>query len=355
MKTMKIYRLPVTPSPTRPWLVLCWLFILLHPGFSQAETVRGLKPANTIAAQNAPAARIALVIGNANYKNAPLRNPINDAYGMSIKLQQLGFQVTYLEDATQAQMLDAIDRFGKSLDKTNDIGLFYYAGHGMQSNGRNYLIPLHAHLKREYELKFAGVDVGRVLETMKAAGNPMNIVILDACRDNPFAHSFRSMQHGLAQMDAPSGTLIAYATSPGEVASDGKGANGIYTSNLLANIADSNITVEQMFKRVRAGVMQESNGQQIPWESSSLVGDFYFNNPNAKTFTAAQPADRITTIEKPQAENSIFGNTEAKPWYKRWYTWAAAAVVTGVIIAACSGGGQGGSAGQGGAGGGCSF
>ena len=155
--------------------------------------------------------------------------------------------------------------------------MFYYAGHGVQAKGRNYLIPIDAEIQSEAEVEDSGVDVGLVLNYMDEAQNGLNIVILDACRNNPFGRSFRSAAEGLAQVDAPTGTLIAYATAPGRVASDGTGQNGLYTSELLKQMRVPSVSVTDMFMRVRAEVMKQTGNKQVPWESSSLVGAFYFN------------------------------------------------------------------------------
>ncbi len=299
--------------------------------------------------------RYALIIGNSQYKNGPLANPVNDAYGMAMSLQKLGFSVTHLENATQNEMIEAISQFGQQLTESRGVGIFYYAGHGIQIGGRNYLIPIGANIKKEHDAKYEAVDVGRILDEMDKASNQMNVVILDACRDNPFARSFRSSGQGLAQLDAPSGTLIAYATSPGKVASDGVGNNGIYTKYLLTHMMTPGISIEETFKRVRAGVMQETQNQQLPWESSSLIGNFYFIQGDKPPLDLQRPiVTPVVSIAKPVAPPTIPRQPE-KPWYKRWYIWAAVAILFGAIAVYCDGGGDGGSRGQGGSGGGCSF
>jgi hypothetical protein len=221
--------------------------------------------------------RLALIIGNADYKNEKsLKNPINDANDMEKTLKSLGFVVIARLNAGKKEMVDIIREFGNLLKK-NDIGLFYFAGHGIQHNGHNYLIPTDADIRKETDLEFETVNAGRILAEMTDAGNRMNIVILDACRNNPFLRSFRSATRGLAKMDAPKGTLIAYATSPNDVAEDGKGRNGTYTANLLKYMTTPGLPVELVFKRVRNGVIRDSSNQQVPWEATSLSGeDFYF-------------------------------------------------------------------------------
>ena len=219
--------------------------------------------------------RTALVIGNANYRTAPLRNPVNDAIDMADALKRIGFSVSLKTDADQRTMEDAIRALGFELRK-GGIGLFYYAGHGIQVQGRNYLIPIDANIQSEPDARFEAVDAGRILSYMEDASNELNIIILDACRDNPFSRNFRSYKRGLAKIDAPSGSILAYATSPGKVAADGSGRNGLYTSKLLKRISQPGIPIELMFKNVRIDVVKASDGGQIPWESSSLISNFYF-------------------------------------------------------------------------------
>ncbi|HTG97262.1 MAG TPA: caspase family protein [Burkholderiales bacterium] len=246
-------------------------------------------------------ARTALVIGNGAYANGPLRNPVNDARAMSKALGGAGFEVILVENATQAGMQRAIRAFGDKISK-GGVGLFYYAGHGIQARGRNYLIPVNADIAREYEIEFGSIDVNLVLAMMDTAKNPLNIVILDACRNNPFARNFRSLQTGLAQIDAPTGTFIAFATAPGSVAADGFGDNGVYTKHLLAEMAQPGVPIELMFKQVRNGVMSETKGQQIPWESSSLRGEFTFYPGAAPSVAEAVAAALRREREAQQAE-----------------------------------------------------
>lgn len=222
--------------------------------------------------------RHALVIGNAAYVNGPLINPVNDAQAVAKALQRAGFMVDLKLNATQRQMQDAVTAFGDRL-KGGGAGLFYFAGHGVQIKGRNYLLPVASDIQREDEMAYKAVDVQQVLDKMETAKNRINMVVLDACRDNPFARSSRSTAGGLSQLDAPIGSLIAFATAPGSVASDGRSANGLYTQHLLANIERPGTPIEEVFKRVRLGVRLDSNGQQVPWESTSLEGDFYFFPP----------------------------------------------------------------------------
>ena len=222
--------------------------------------------------------RTALVIGNANYNTSPLRNSINDAADMAAALKKLGFIVTLITDANLKKMERSVRKFGIQL-RQGGVGLFYYAGHGIQVGGRNYLIPVDAVIASESDVKYETMDAGRVLGKMEDAHNDVNIIILDACRDNPFGRGFRSYTRGLARIDAPSGSILAFATAPGDVAADGSGRNGLYTSKLLQHMAAPGRPIEQVFKNVRKDVVSASGGSQIPWESSSLISDFYFVSP----------------------------------------------------------------------------
>lgn len=227
--------------------------------------------------------RIALVIGNGAYPDVPLKNPANDANEMAQALRTLGFEVLSYTNLDQNGMKRAIREFGNKLKNSGGVGLFYYAGHGVQVKGINYLIPVGAVANNEQDIEYEGVEAGFVLAQMEAAGNSMNIVILDACRNNPFARSFRSADKGLAQMNAPSGSLIAYSTAPGSVASDGSDKNGLYTAELLKQLKIPNLSIEEVLKRVRVSVRSQTQGNQTPWESSSLTGDFYFVKNSEKT------------------------------------------------------------------------
>ena len=270
------------------------------------------------AATGAPAdqpQRLALVVGNGAYANAPLRNPVNDARAISDVLGELGFRVIYEENADRRTLRGAIRKFGTEL-RDGGVGLFYFAGHGMQVDGLNYLIPIGADIQAEFEVPDYGLDAGSILRSMEAAGNALNIVILDACRNNPFARSFRSSSRGLARMDAPTGSIIAYATAPGQVAADGDGEHGVYTEQLLEAIALPGVPIEQVFKRVRVGVQQQTAGKQVPWEESSLVSNFFFvadsdaADPNA---TLALPSATALTAPGSATLTATLTPTLAEP------------------------------------------
>ena len=235
--------------------------------------------------------RVALVIGNAAYDQAPLKNPVNDARAVAQALESCGFSVIRRFDSDKQAMFEAIREFGRRIQR-GGVGLFYYAGHGMQVKGRNYLVPIETDIKAEDEIEFQCIDAGLVLRKMESAGNRVNVVVLDACRNNPFARSFRSGTRGLGQMDAATGSLLAYATAPGMVAADGEGANGLYTAALLDHLTQPGVPIEQVFKNVRRDIIDRTGRQQIPWESSSLTGEFFFVLPEAggtAAVTAAPP------------------------------------------------------------------
>lgn len=223
--------------------------------------------------------RVALVIGNGSYAEAPLSNPPNDATLMAQTLRALGFEVAVHINSDQRTIKRAIQDFGRRLETAgkDTVGLFYYAGHGVQANGVNYLIPIEASIEREADLVIEAVEARWVLAQMDFAGNQLNMVILDACRNNPYRATFRSATRGLVRMEAPKGSLIAYATAPNQVASDGVGANSPYTETLAAIMQRPGLPVLEMFNTVGVQVAARTNGQQQPWVSSSpLPGDFYF-------------------------------------------------------------------------------
>ncbi len=229
--------------------------------------------------------RTALVIGNSAYENSPLTNPANDALDMATMLEKLGFDVILKTDVNKRDMKEAIADFSRKLHQS-EIGLFYYAGHGMQVNGANYLIPVNADIRSESDVEYESIHAGRVLGKFRDAESSLNIVILDACRNNPFKRSFRSSTPGLARMDAPVGTIIAYATSPGSVAADGEGRNGLYTGVLLEKMQQPGVTVQDVFNNTGLEVMSESSRDQVPWMSSTPVPGFFLagnDSPQGKT------------------------------------------------------------------------
>jgi uncharacterized caspase-like protein len=234
--------------------------------------------------------RIALVIGNGSYKSAPLKNPVNDAIAMADRLKQLGFTVMLRENTTFMQLLEAMQEFSVKA-KASAVRLVFYAGHGIQSKGRNYLVPVDADVQSEDEISTKSADVGELVDRLGALTHGINIVILDACRINPFSTGvivgpdgrrirFRGTpKPGLAPVDAPVGTLVAFSTAPNGIALDGANEkHSIYAKHLLANLTAPGLAIEQLFKKVRTEVLAETQGVQKPWESSSLTGDFCFQS-----------------------------------------------------------------------------
>jgi len=263
--------------------------------------------------------RTALVIGNGSYEAGPLKNPVNDATDMAAALKRMGFDVILKRNATLQEMDESIRDFGSRLKRGGE-GLFFYAGHGIQIGGKNYLIPIGAKINKETDAKYQAIDAEMVLDEMANAGNRVNIVILDACRDNPLGRSLRSAGRGLAIIaDAPQGTFITYSTSPGKTAADGEGRNSPYTAALIRHMHEPGLPVEQVFKKVRQSLSKTTGGQQIPWELSSLQGDFFFNpaesgkNPkitpghSEEPVVPAPPAEEIPAARN-LVENSGFEN-----------------------------------------------
>ena len=251
----------------RAWRLLAIVLVLLaasQPALAQAK-MRGVSVTE---------ARIALVIGNAAYRVDALDNPVNDARLVAGSLKQAGFDVTLHEDLDRRGLLNAMREFGARLND-NTIAVVYYAGHGLQLRDRNYLIPVDAEIRSEDEIPISGLDLSFLLGRMSHARSRINIVILDACRNNPFAGKTVAAQ-GLAQMDAPVGTLLAFATAPGKLAADGSGPNSLYALQLAKHVLTPGLPVEHVFKRVREAVVRETREQQVPWESSSLQGEFAF-------------------------------------------------------------------------------
>jgi uncharacterized caspase-like protein len=253
--------------------------------------------------------RVALVIGNSAYPSAPLRNPVNDAKAMADKLRVLGFEVMLRTNATQKDINRAVVQFGQKLT-AGSVGLFYYAGHGLQVRGKNFLIPVDAEIENEASVRSESVDVDQVLDQF--ASSRLSMVILDACRNNPFERRFRAGQGGgLAQIDAPKGTLIAYSTAPGKTAADGAGSNGVYTEQLLKAMDAPGLKVEDVFKQVRINVARATQDQQIPWEASSLTGEFFFRVPIEKPALAAPAPTPAPQVDPAAFEMAFWDSIKA--------------------------------------------
>ncbi|QHP69114.1 caspase family protein [Bradyrhizobium sp. LCT2] len=238
--------------------------------------VAPVEPAPT--ALQGPEQRVALVIGNSNYQNAPqLQNPDNDAESMAKFLNSAGFEVVAATDLTQNDMLRVVQDFSAKVSARgpNTVAMVYYAGHGVQLAGENYLVPVDARVSSPTELVNNSVRLVDVMSTLETIPSRMRIVILDACRNNPFP-SVNDAGRGLAIVDAPNGSIVGYSTAPGAEALDGTGGHSPYTQAFLSVAREPNVPIEQLFKRVRLAVNQTTSGAQIPWESSSLTSDFTF-------------------------------------------------------------------------------
>jgi hypothetical protein len=254
--------------------LICYLLVMLLAVPLIWSQERAMRPVTSEAISEN---RQALVIGNSEYQYAGrLRNPVNDARAIGSTLKQLGFKVTTITNADQRKIERSIRNFGKQLKQNKGVGLFYFAGHGMQFDGENYLLPTDIDPSTEEDVRYDAVPLGKLLAQMRAADNKMNIVVLDACRNNPFSRSFRTFNPGLAQINAAAGTFISFATAPGQIAADGEGSNGLFTSKLLQHMQTPDLKIEEVFKRTTADVYSASNKRQAPWVQYSVIGDFYF-------------------------------------------------------------------------------
>ncbi len=258
--------------------------------------------------------RVALVLGNASYRELPLDNPLNDAADMAAALEEAGFRVILRRDADSRAMRQAVRDFAADLRRA-DVGLFYYAGHGVQLGGVNYLIPVGADIRSEADAEDQSLDVNYVLRTMEQSQARVRIVILDACRNNPYPRSFRSVSRGLAPVTATSGSLVAFATAPGELAADGTGRNGMYTKHLLASLREADTEILKVFQRARAGVVRETAGRQTPWENTSLLGEFHFRvrGAVAPAPAAAPWAGSIASGTRPGPTSGASGTLSRTP------------------------------------------
>ncbi|MDB5990600.1 MAG: Peptidase caspase catalytic subunit p20 [Herbaspirillum sp.] len=261
----------------------------------------------------------ALVIGNAAYEHAGvLTNPTNDAEDIATKLAGCGFTVSKAIDCSVLEMDRALKRFKKSL-ADNDVGLFFFAGHGMQIEGENYLAAVNTDTAGEDEAKYSSLALNRVIEVMEKAGTSTNIIILDACRDNPFERAWRrsAAARGLAPVYAPKGTLIAFATSPGQVASDGKGRNGAYTAALLRHIETPDCSIESMFKRVRNTLSAATRTKQISWEHTSLSGEFFFNlslGVRIDAYSDTALSDSLFVLDEAKRSHQVIRKLKSHTW-----------------------------------------
>lgn len=255
--------------------------------------------------------RIALVVGNSNYEHTTkLRNPSNDAQDLTTRLQALGFEVIGGTDLDRRTLVEALIKFGRA-SETAEVALFYYAGHGLQVNGQNYLVPVDARVEFEAEIDISLVSLSGVMQQLER-GSKTNIIFLDACRDNPFAkelarsdkRSAVSLSRGLGRVQTGSGTFIAFATQPDAVASDGNGRNSPFTSALLSHIGQPGESISDMMIEVRNDVMAKTNGAQVPWDSSSLTGRFAFA-PAAGDAAQQSTAPDSSLLEKEAYEQAV--------------------------------------------------
>ena len=247
--------------------------------------------------------RVALVIGNADYKSSPLANPVNYATDMAKSLRALGFDVVLRTNITSKQVGRTLRAFRTKI-KPGDVALVFYAGHGLQINGENYLPAVDADIVGEDDVPNQSLSTRQIMDVLADSKSSMNLVFLDACRDNPYVRSFRSATRGLSRENAPSGTLISYATRPGSVAADGTGRNGLYTSVLLKAMEEKNQAIEQVLKQVVRGVTAASNGAQVPWMEGSVTGDFCFGSCSS----------RLSESNAPRQESDVRENVEIAFW-----------------------------------------
>jgi hypothetical protein len=258
----------------------------------------------SVQAQDSAGTRVALVVGNDRYAPEPLANAGRGAREIAAALRRSGFEVIEVTDASKAQMESAIERMRSALQGRRGVGLFYYAGHAVQIEWRNFMVPIDAALRVPRDVAAQTVDVSKVLDAFAAAGTRTNIIVLDACRDNPFGSTGRAA--GLAPMDAPPRSFLAYSTAPGNVAEDGaEGGHSLYTYYLLQELARPKSRIEDVFKRVRLQVRQRTNGRQVPWESTSLEDEFSFDDPAgtaAKMDEAQQRLQLEAAFEKEKAD-----------------------------------------------------
>ena len=259
----------------------------------------------SLAIPAAAAKRVALVIGNANYKFVPaLANPINDAALIETALKSVGFEVIRKDNLDQQGMKLALVEFSRKLKQGAEAGMFYYAGHGIEVDGKNYLVPIDSNMQSKEEADVFNFDVNSFLAMMENSGVPFNIMVLDACRNNPF-RGMRTTGGGLAPMRAPVGSYVAYATAPGSVAADGDGKNSPFTEALAESLAVPGLALEEVFKQTRTKVRTATDGAQIPFDSSAIEGDFYFTAPSESSKSKLTPAGDRNSLAKQAFEAAL--------------------------------------------------
>ena len=266
--------------------------------------------------------KVALCIGNANFPESPLKNASNDANDVADHLGSIGFDVRRVIDASFAKMDAALKAFSCDLETAN-VGLFFYAGHGMQIGGVNFLTAVDSDFSSELDVKHSSLSLDKVIDVLDQGSNSTCIVLLDACRNNPYERRWRNRGPlGLAPMYAPRGTIIAYATSPGQTALDGDGPNGEFTAALLKHISTENVSIEELFKRVRNTLSASTLGKQMSWEHTSLMGDFYFR-PMSLTgemntsYSAEALADGRFTCHGGRSLSPVLEGLRSHDWYSQ--------------------------------------
>jgi len=292
------------------------LFAILLATLPAPSQQRGFQR-ETIAARK----QVALVIGNSAYANQPLKNPANDARAITARLKTLSYDVVSVFDANRRDMNRAIEQFVGRVG-SGDVALFFYAGHGVQVDGENYLLPIDFEGQDEIDVRSDALAAGKIQDRMEKSGAQLNIVILDACRNNPYRGASRSSTRGLAAMSAGRGTFIAFATAPGRTASDGPGQNGLFTEHLLGALATPGLMLSELFDVVRERVDAASSGAQIPWTVSSVVGRYSFV-PGERAEIAAAP----TVSRDPQP-----GDVKVNPKDGQRYVW----IPPGTFTMGCS-------------------
>nr|WP_248312820.1 caspase family protein [Bosea spartocytisi] len=266
--------------------------------------------------------RAALVIGNANYtgpNTTKLRNPVRDASAIARRLKKYGFGLTQVADGVFADMRAALAQFQEAIEP-GGVALVFFAGHGIQIDGENFLFACDTDASGENQAKYSSLSLDQVIDVLDRSKADTKIIILDACRENPFETAWHrsGATRGLASVFAPRGTIIAFATSPGQVALDGRSGNGVYTGALLQHIDTPDCPIETLFKRVRNAVAAETAGKQITWEHTSLAGDFYFNNSAGSfvtTYQASSLADSLFVLDDGKKSHQIIRGLKSLDWY----------------------------------------
>ena len=265
-----------------------------------------------VAASTAHASRIALVIGNGDYQNVPsLETPVNDAKEMAAILKELGFKVIFKSNVNHRAMIETVQQFGERLHNNGGVGLFYFSGYGLQINDRNFLVPVGANIQSSADIKFESLEVERILAQMEQADNGVNIVILDACRENPYQKNIANLPNGLAKKESPTRTMIAYACTPNTVSiKESSDGHSIYTKHLLLALRQRpHLNITEFFSQIRSKVMQDTDQKQVPWESVSLTETFNFTQ-YPHTSIISPPITDSPLVNHP-SDNNIFQDSLA--------------------------------------------